>query len=157
MGTYSWADVLFAIDGPSGSISCGGADASGIAKDGLSVSMSEDKGSLTTGLDGGYMHNLHVAAPGTITLRCLKTSILNARLNAMYKGDTASSATYGKNKISIRDVVRGDDIEATGAGFRKLPDNSFGEDGGIMEWVFNCGLINQTLGTGDAQITGISR
>lgn len=157
MGAYSWADVLFTISGPSGNISGGGADMAGLAKDGITVSMTEDKGSLTTGVDGGWMQNLHVASPGTITLRCLKTSRLNAQLSAMYDGDTGSSANYGQNTITIRDVVRGDDVEAQGAGFRKLPDNAYGEDGGIMEWAFNCGYIKQKLGTGTSTIQGIAR
>lgn len=144
--TYSFKDVLAEIRGPNGSFPLG-SDASP-AEEGISIDMVDDKASMMIGAGGQGMHSLHASTAGTITFRLLKTSPTNALLSSMYNADTASSAGYGQNIITVRDIARGDSYTATGCGFRKLPPNAFSKSGNIMEWAFNCIAIDAILGNG---------
>lgn len=141
--TYSFIDVQAAIEGPGGSFSL---SECGIADEGISISHADDKGSMVIGADGCAMHSLHAASGGTVTIRLLKTSPLNALMSSLYNYQTASSALYGQNTIVVNDPVRGDNITCQMAGFRKLPDIAFAKDGGLMEWSFNAGKIDTILG-----------
>lgn len=146
MSTYSFIDVVGAIQGPGGSISLG--NGAGPSEEGLTVAMTEDKNTMTIGADGSGMHSLHAGKSGTITVRFLKTSPTNALLMEMYNFQTASSATHGQNVISIRNPVRGDSVQARQGAFRKLGDLNFAKDGGIQEWIFDCVYIDEKIGTG---------
>ena len=139
-GTYSFLDVACTITGPGGGPFA--LDGEGIADEGVTIAMREEKGTLTTGADGGWMHSLHAANAGTITVRLMKTSPANKQLNEMM------SANYGLNTLSISNHVTGDVVVAEGAGFTKKPDLTNAKDGGNNEWVFNCGRITTRLGDG---------
>jgi hypothetical protein len=146
MGTYSYKNVVGAIDGPGGNFQI--AQGVGTAPEGISISMEGDKGSMTIGADGEGMHSLHASRAGTVTIRTLKTSKLNALLSAMYNSQSENSADYGTNTMSFDDVVSGDSWTIQEAGFRKFPDTSYATDGGTMEWAFNCIKIHGILGSG---------
>jgi hypothetical protein len=146
LGTYSFLDVQGSILGPGMSFNIGQDE--GIAEEGITIEMEGDKGSITPGADGSGMHNLHAYSGGVATIRLLKTSPLNAALSQGYNFQTTSSALYGQNIISIRNPVTGDTIVCTGCGFRKLPNNVNGRDGGMLDWIFNCVRIDQILGDG---------
>lgn len=141
--TYSFLNIAAAIDGPGGAFSLSGA-----SKEGISIEYSEDKATMINGADGDYMHSLHAAKGGMITIRLLKTNPCNQLLQAMYEFDTSSAANYGQNTITVRDVQRGDNINGSGAGFRKFPTITYSEDGNVNEWSFNVGELNMQLGTG---------
>jgi len=145
--TYSFADAQAAIAGPNGSFSIG--NGAGPSEEGITVSYSDDIGSLTMGADGYGMHSLHAARNGTVTVRLLKTSPVNAMLMDMYNNDISSSANYGKNTISVRDPIRGDSITASFCGFKKAPDAAFAKDGGTNEWTWNAAQIDMKLGNGN--------
>lgn len=144
--TYSFLDCTAAITGVGGTFTLG-AD-SGNAEEGITISMAEDKGTLTMGADGSWMHSLHAGQGGTITVRLLKTSPVNQQLMQMYNAQRLSSSTWGANVISVRNVQTGDVITAAGAAFRKAPDISYAKVGNTVEWAFNCGKIEMILGSG---------
>lgn len=147
--TYAFADIQASIVGPGGSFSIG--SGAGAAEEGISVAMVDDRSSMVIGADGTGQHNLHAGKGGTVTVRLLKTSPVNRQLQQMYDYQTSSAAFHGKNTITIRDVARGDVITASEAAFKKMPDNSYGKDGGVMEWVWEAIRVDQILGDGNPQ------
>ncbi|WP_142850924.1 phage protein [Telmatospirillum sp. J64-1] len=147
MSVYSFLDVHAAISGPGGNFPLGGPEA-GIADEGISIAPTGDKSTMTVGADGGWMHSLSGDKSGTVTVRLLKTSTVNAQLAALYDLQTTSAAMHGRNTITIRDTVRGDTITCSGAAFTKAPDLTYAREGGTVEWVFAAGRIDRQLGTG---------
>lgn len=144
--TYSFLDVQAAIRGPNGTFSLG--NGAGVSEEGITVSQADDKATVMMGADGTGMHSLHASKNGTVTVRLIKTSPVNSLLQDMYNADTASSAGYGQNTISIRNPVSGDVFTAADCGFRKFPDVVYGKDGQMLEWSFNSLAIDPILGTG---------
>lgn len=146
MSTYSFLDCQASINGPGGTFSLG--SGSGASEEGITVSMVEDKNTLTTGADGAAMNSLHAANAGTITVRLLKTSPTNQKLMALYNSQKQSSATWGQNQIMVSDIIRGDVVSARTVAFKKVPDLTYAKDGGHNEWAFDCGHIDDLLGAG---------
>lgn len=151
--TYSFLDVQCAIAGPGGNFVIGQGPG-GISEEGITVVYDTDIGTLSWGADGEPMHSLHAAHGGHCSIRVQKTSPYNAMLNQMYLTQTTSSANYGGNLITVSNPVRGDTIVMQACGFRKMPDNVNAVLGGMMEWIFNCGVIDTVLGNG-APVTGV--
>lgn len=150
MTTYSFLDVHCTLTGPGGSLilSEGGA-----AKEGITIAMLEDKVSTTIGADGYGMHSLHGGNAGTVTVRLLKNSPLNAALMTMYNYQKTSSAYTGRNTISLSNPIWGDDHDCRQCAFVKLPDNVNAEDGGMMEWQLRAISIDSQLGDGSLVLT----
>ncbi|NTA27397.1 phage structural protein [Allorhizobium ampelinum] len=146
MSTYSFLDVTAAISGPGGSINIG--NDAGPSEEGITVTMNDNKNTMTIGADGSGMHSLHAGNSGTITVRLLKTSPTNKLLQSMYSYQVTSSANHGQNTITIRDTARGDFVTASYCAFRKMPDNAYAKDGNMMEWAWDCIKIAQKLGSG---------
>lgn len=144
--TYSFLDVQASITGPGGAFSLG--SGSGNAEEGITVSMVDDKNTMTIGADGSPMHNLHASKAATISVKLLKTSPVNQKLSQMYALQTTSSGLHGQNVITINNPVIGDTITALAVAFKKLPDNVNGKDGGMMDWTFDAGIVDQSLGSG---------
>ena len=142
-GVYSFQDVACTVAGPGIKQS-----ASGLAEEGYSIELEGDKDVLVMGAGGAGMHSLVAAQNGTITLRLLKTGILNQAFCNSYNFQTGSAANHGQNTIVIDDPVRGDTITAYGAGFRKFPNISYARTAGTQDWVFNCTRIEFSLGPG---------
>lgn len=145
MATYSFVDVQAAISGPGGAFSLG---SGGVADEGITIEMVDDKSTMVTGADGTGQHNLHASKAGKVTIRLLKTSPLNAKLTVMYNRQTTSAAFHGQNVISVRDPVRGDDYGCRGCAFAKFPTNTYGKAGPVMEWTFNAIEVDPILGAG---------
>ena len=149
MPTYSFLDVHAALTGPGGSVSL--SQGEGVAAEGITVEPMEDKNVMTPGADGGLMHSLIASRAATVTIRLLKTNPLNAVLQDMYNYQTQSSLTHGKNEITIRDVIRGDDTSITEAAFMGKPANAYGREGNVLEWKFG-GHCDTMLGVGAPEI-----
>lgn len=147
MGTYSFQHVTASLNGIGGVIPLGYGSES--AEEGISVDMVDDKNTMTTGADGAVMHSLHAGKSGTITVRLLKTSPTNQLLSDMYRTQTNNAANHGSNTFTVRDTSRGDILVAQKVAFRKLPPNAFAKNGNVMEWVFDCGMIDQIHGAGN--------
>ena len=81
--TYSFLDVQAAISGPGGNFPLAG-DESGNSEEGITIEPTGDKNIMTVGADGSVMHSLKGDRSGTVTVRLLKTSTINAALQALY-------------------------------------------------------------------------
>jgi hypothetical protein len=68
-------DVTATLAGPTGDIDLGYGSAN--AEEGITVTMTEAKNTMTIGADGEVMHSLHAGKAGTITVTLLKTSPVN--------------------------------------------------------------------------------
>lgn len=142
--TYSFLDVHATIVGPGGAIPLG--SGAGASEEGITLDAAEDINSMTIGADGSVMHSLHAGKSGTITIRLLKTSPVNAALMAMYNFQTAAATTHGQNTITITDAARGDVATARQVAFARRPSLAWGKDAGLNEWSFHAGIIDATLG-----------
>lgn len=146
MQTYSFLNVQAAISGPGGAFSMG--SGAGSAEEGITVSMNEEKTTMTIGADGEGMHSLHGGNAGKATVRLLKTSPVNAQLSALYNAQKQSSALWGQNVITVSDPTRGDFITLRGAAFGKHPDLAFAKDGAAIEWEFMAISVYMQAGAG---------
>lgn len=146
MATYSFQDVVAAISGVGGSINL--AAGAGVAEGGITIESMEDKSVMTIGADGAGMHSLVANEASSVTIRLLKTSPANKQLQEMYNQQTKSSANHGKNTITVRDAVRGDNITLTEVAFKKRPTVTYAKEGGLMEWTFDAIRTTAVLGSG---------
>jgi len=142
--TYSFIDVSASLTGPTGSIDLGYGSAN--SEEGITVTMTEAKNTMTVGADGEVMHSLHAGKSGTITVTLLKTSPVNKKLSLMYNAQSQSSATWGNNVIVVRNKASGDITTARSCAFQKQPDHANEKVGNTVSWVFDCGKIDQLLG-----------
>lgn len=148
MTTYSFLSVTAAISGPNGSFVLSNGNSEG----GISTAMKEDKNSQTIGADGSVMNSLHAGNAGTVTIRLLKTSPVNAQLSAMYDADKSDPTAWGQNVITIRDVARGDHVTCSQAAFKKFPDETWDKEGPALEWTLDA-VIDVKLGSGTPSLT----
>lgn len=142
--SYSFIDVSASLTGPTGSIDLGYSSAN--SEEGITVTMTEAKNTMTVGADGEVMHSLHAGKSGTITVTLLKTSPVNKKLSLMYNAQSQSSATWGNNVIVVRNKASGDITTARSCAFQKQPDHANAKVGNTVSWVFDCGKIDQLLG-----------
>lgn len=150
MATYSFLDVTAAIDGPGGSINLGAG--AGVAEEGITIEGVNDKNTMLIGADGAGMHSLMADESSTVTIRLLKTSPVNAQLSQMYNTQTVSSATHGRNTITVRDIARGDSITLQQVAFKKRPTIEYAKEAGMMEWAFDAISTVAVLGVGTPEI-----
>ena len=137
--SYSFLDVQASIYGPGGNVSLAG-DEAGVEQGGITVTPAGERSKMTVGADGSVMHSLLGDKSGTVSVKLLKTSSVNAALQIMYNLQTTTGAQHGMNTIVIRDVARGDVITCQNCAFAKQPD------AGAVEWTFNAGSISFLLG-----------
>lgn len=142
--TYSFQDVKANLVGPTGLIDFSAG--AGIAAEGITIAMANDKNTMTIGADGTGMHNLKGDKSGQITVRVLKTAALNAKLNAAYNAQTVTSALHGGNVITVLNPVSGDTTTARGCAFKRAPQLVYAAEGAMNEWVFDCIRIDTLLG-----------
>ena len=144
MSTYSFIDVSASLAGPTGLLELG--YGSGNSEEGITITMTEAKNTMTVGADGEVMHSLHGGKSGTITLTLLKTSPVNKKLSLMYNAQSQSSATWGNNVIVLRNKASGDIVTARSVAFQKQPDWNNPKVAGTVAWVFDGGKIDELLG-----------
>ena len=144
--TYSFNEVKAAIVGPGGSFPIGAG--AGAAEEGITVEAREDFDTLTMGADGSAMHSLHMDRSGKVTIRLLKTSPVNAQLDAMKNLQRSSGALHGVNTITIRQIASNDVITCQQVAFSKEPTITYAKEAGTNEWEFSVGIMFRTLGSG---------
>ncbi|MDU1573271.1 MAG: DUF3277 family protein [Pantoea sp.] len=144
MSTYSFIDVSASLTGPTGVIDLGYGSAN--SDEGITVTMTEAKNTMTTGADGEVMHSLHAGKSGTITVNLLKTSPQNKKLSLMYNAQSLSSSLWGNNVIVMRNKASGDIVTARAVAFQRQPDWNNPKVAGTVAWVFDCGKIDEMLG-----------
>lgn len=142
MGVYSFADVNAAINGPGGNFLL---TDSGIAEEGIGISMDGDKVTTVTGASGDIMHSVHKGQTGTFTIRVHKTDPKNKILGELMNYQNQSSAFAGQNLLTLSNVVSGDGFTVSQAAFVKWPDMTWANDANIQEWVLR-GKVNGTFG-----------
>lgn len=145
MGTYSFLNVNATLSGPTGSISLG--SSAGVAEEGISVEMIDDKNQMTVGADGTIMHSLRASNAARFTIRLLKTSPANALLSAAYNLGRSSSALWGQMTLVVSDVVRGDVVTGDTIAFAKQPTITYATNAGMNEWSL-MGNVIEELGAG---------
>lgn len=145
MSTYSFLDVHAALTGPGGSINLG--QGAAVSEEGITIEAAEDIDGMVVAADGTPMHSLHANKSGTVTVRLLKTSPINAKLSALYAFQTASAANHGQNVISLTNSQTNDSVTCQKVAFKRGVPLTYAKDGGMNEWTFNAGIIDRTLGS----------
>lgn len=144
MKAYSFIDVVATLAGPGGAFNLGAGAA--VAEEGITIEMTGERGKMTLGADGEGMHTLYANKSGTVTVRLIKTSPVNAQLMALYDVQTTDSALYGQNVITITQTKSGDVIGCRGCAFKKMPALNYKKDDELVEWTFNALKIDAILG-----------
>lgn len=145
MSTYSFMDTQCALTSADASIDVG--YGAGVAKEGISFAMANDKNNMIIGADGEGMHSLRADNSGQVSIRLLKTSPTNAKLMNLYKIQKASTKKWGKNTFTMNHTGSGDNHTASGCAFKKVPDYVNAEDGSTVEWVFDAIKMDMNYGT----------
>ena len=145
MSTYSFQDVTASLTGPTGVVDLG--FGSSVTKEGITVAMNGPRNVMTPAADGEYMHSLKADKSGTVTVRLLNTSPVNAMLQAMYNAQSLTTSLWGNNVIIIRNKGNSETVTCRGVAFQKLPDRVYAEEGQMVEWVFDAGKIDVITGT----------
>ena len=143
--TYSFQNVTASLTGPSGNVNLG--YGAGVADEGISIDMAGDKNTMLIGSDGFGMHSQHADKSGTVTVRILKVSPINAVLQAMYDAQALNSAVWGQNVIVVKQNASGDITTCTPCAFKRKPNINYRKDGDFLEWVFDALQIDTVLGT----------
>lgn len=145
-GVYSFVNVNGAIAGPTGGAIFG--YGAGAAEEGITIEPNVDKNVMQIGADGTGQHSLIADNSVKVTLRLLKTSPQNAILMAMFDAQSASSALWGQNVITVGDVGRNDYNVIQSCAFKRKPNLTYAKEAGIMEWEFDGIQATSILGTG---------
>ena len=81
-----------------------------------------------------------------MTLTYLKTSPVNAQLQALYDAQSLDSRLWGKNPITVTNPSTGDVTTCRSCAFSKKPDLSYKKDGDTVKWTFDAAKIDTILG-----------
>lgn len=154
---YSFADtqVTITYNGVTSTIE-GNKDVGGIgfSDEGITITRPREKNIMTEGADGAIMHSLRAGRTARITFSLLKTSAGNAIFSTLYNTQEQQSSTWGRNTIVINNTSTGDNVVGQVAAFVREPDNHYRTEGGVNEWAFDVGFLDQHLGNG-FQPTGV--
>lgn len=145
MSTYGFMDCQCSLTSDDAVIDLGYGAA--VADEGITVAMAGEKNTMTIGADGEGMHSLHSDKSGQVTVRLLKTSPTNAKLNNLYNMQQGNTRKWGRNTITLNHTGSGDNITASKCAFKKQPDYVNAKDGALVEWVFDVIKIDGKLGT----------
>ena len=142
---YSFLNVNANIAGAGGLLDL--ASGAAAAEEGIEIDQNNDKNVMQIGADGKGQHSLIADDSGAVTVRLLKTSPINQGLMNMFNVQSASTALWGQNIITVVDSVRGDTIVIEAAAFKKPPKLAYAKEAGLNEWVFDAIKITRILGT----------
>lgn len=145
MGAYSFLNVVAAMAGPGAAFNLGAGAA--VAEEGITIAPNEDKNAMVIGADGKGQHTLIASNGGLITMRFLKTSPINGYLQLAYDLQSASSALWGQNVITVADTARSELTTCQSCAFKKKPELVYDKSGPMMEWTFDSLAINSVLAT----------
>lgn len=151
MPSYSFRNVLAAIDGPGGAFPLSGGV--GNAKEGITIAATTDENVMTKGADDFTQHSMIEDSSATVTIRLLKSSPVNALLMGLRNSQKlAGSVVWGQNKIVVTDRARGDLHVLTEVAFKKVPDLEYGAEAAPVEWTFDAGHWQPLLGVGTPEL-----
>lgn len=146
MASYSFNDVNATFAGAGGSAILGAG--AGSSKEGITCEFLDDKDSMLIGADGSGVHSMRASKAGRVTVRLLKSSPWNAVLAAMYNAQTLSTRLWGKNVLTVTNLVTLDNYVCTGVAFQKMPSVTWAEDANYNEWTFLAIHMDPILGAG---------
>lgn len=144
MSTYSLIDVQATFTGPGISIPIGAG--AGLAEEGISIEAIDNVGHMVIGGDGTPMQVLQVTKGYRVTLHLLKTSLTNAPLMAAQQIQRSSGALWGRNSISLTDILSGDEFTGQAVAFEKTPRIDYDKPGKMVDWTFLVGIGDWILG-----------
>jgi hypothetical protein len=144
MAAYSFLNIVAAIAGPGAAFNLGAGAA--VAEEGITIAPAEDKNVMVIGADGKGQHTLVANNAGMVTVRLLKTSPTNGLLQLAYDLQSASSALWGQNVITIADKARNELHTCQACAFKKKPEIVYDKSGPMIEWTFDSQSINSVLG-----------
>lgn len=144
MTAYSFLNIVAAIAGPGAAFNMGAG--SGVAEEGITIAPNEDKNSMIIGADGRGQHTLIASNGGLVTARYLKTSPINGLLQLAYDLQSASSALWGQNVITVVDTARLELTTCQSCAFKKKPELVYDKAGPMLEWTWDSLAINTILG-----------
>lgn len=144
MSAYSFLNIVAAIVGPGAAFNLGVGAA--VAEEGITIAPAEDKNSMIIGADGRGQHTLIASNAGLVTVRLLKVSPTNGLLQLAYDLQSASSALWGQNLITIADTARLELTTCQSCSFKKKPEIVYDKAGPMLEWTFDSLAINTVLG-----------
>ena len=145
MATYSFQQVTATLTGAAGVINLGYGSAN--TKEGITVTQTQPRNAMTIGADGSVMHSLRSDKSGTVMIRLLDTSSVNAQLQAMYDAQSLTPSAWGANVIVIVNKGNSETTTCRNVAFQNAPTVTYAEDGSTKEWVFDCGQIDRVTGT----------
>ncbi len=119
------------ITGPGESFDPGYGSAN--AKDGITITRTQDRNNMIVGADGSAMHSRRADRSGHVTVRLLKTSNRNAMLRNMFNAQSIDASLWGQNLISISHKTFKDKAVCSFCAFLRDPDMAYAEDGDIVE------------------------
>lgn len=143
--SYSFSDVTATLVGPGCVIDLGHGAA--VADEGITISITNPRSTITMGADGYGMHSLQNDKSGTVKITLLKTSPVNAKLQTAYNLQSLNANLWGKNVISVSNTASGDKTVCASCAFAKKPDVVYAKAGGTVTWTFNALSIDTILGT----------
>ena len=144
MTTYSFMDTSATLTCSDATIDLG--YGAGVAEEGISFVMLDDKNNMVVGADGEGMHSLRAGKAGQVIVRLLKTSPTNAKLGNLYDLQQASSKKWGSSTITFNHSGSGDNGTASKCAFKKRPDMRYAKDADVVEWVFDAIKLVTKLG-----------
>jgi hypothetical protein len=144
VAAYSFLNIVAAIAGPGAAFNLGAGAA--VAEEGITIAPNEDKNAMVIGADGKGQHTLIASNGGLITMRFLKTSPTNGFLQLAYDLQSASSALWGQNLITVADTARLELTTCQSCAFKKKPEIVYDKAGPMIEWTFDSLTINSVLG-----------
>lgn len=145
MSAYSFSQVTATLTGAAGVINLGFGSAN--SKEGITVTQTQPRNAMTVGADGSVMHSLRCDKSGTVTIRLLETSPVNAALQTMYDAQSLVPSAWGSNVLVIVNKGNNETTTCRNVAFQNQPTVTYAEDGSFKEWVFDCGQIDRVTGT----------
>jgi hypothetical protein len=146
--TYSFENIIAAITGPGGQFPIGGPD-TGAAEEGLECTWGEENNTQNIGAAGDVMNSMHASRAGTFTVRLQLVSPVNALLNKLWAFQRSSGGIYwGRNTITVRDVMRGDLYTNSGCAFVRHTTATWPKIGTVRLWEFHVAKVDPYLGSG---------
>ena len=144
MALYAFTQYNSSILGVGGAFAIGNGAA--VAEEGISIENVADQNIMTKGLDDSTMHSYVANNGATLTLRLLKTAITNQLLQNMWNAQKTTLVGIGANVITGVGILSGDLIVLNQVAFKKQTPLTFAKEGGMNEWIFDCGQAIYYLG-----------
>ncbi len=137
--TYSGKDLNFALAHPLiGTIQASGVQEQGIAQ--VTVRMSATQSVMQVGMDGAVVPSVVPGDQGEIEIQVWQTSTLHQEFLAWYNAlkaarDAGDVSQWFGATLLVQNIVDGSSHTATGVAPQKVPDKTYAEQAGRVNWI----------------------